>query len=56
MKILLIVLEGGGFHMKELYFEELETVESLDAKDLGTVFGVGFLVGIIAYVGYAALT
>lgn len=42
--------------MENLYFEELETVESLDAKDLGTVFGVGFLVGVVAYVGYAAIT
>lgn len=42
--------------MSNLYFEELEKVESLDAKDLGTVFGVGFLIGVVCYVGYAALT
>lgn len=40
--------------MENLYFEELEKVESLDAKDLGTVFGVSFLIGIVLYVGIAA--
>lgn len=40
--------------MKEVYFEELEVVESMaDAKDLGSAFGIGFLVGIIVYVGIA---
>ncbi len=35
---------------KELYFEELETVEDLiDWKDLGTGVGFGFVVGLIIY-------
>ncbi|MCX7842478.1 MAG: hypothetical protein N2489_05315 [Clostridia bacterium] len=39
--------------MKNLYFEELEKVESLDAKDLGAVFGVCFVIGVLVYVGIA---
>ena len=35
---------------KELYFEELETVEDLiDWKDLGMGVGFGFVVGLIIY-------
>lgn len=52
----LIIIKKGGGNMRNLYFEELEKVESLDAKDVGAVFGVGFLVGVICYVGYAAIT
>ena len=40
--------------MDNVYFEELETVESMaDAADLGAVFGAGFLLGIVIYVGIA---
>ncbi|MDO5593637.1 MAG: hypothetical protein Q4G01_02350 [Eubacteriales bacterium] len=35
---------------KDLYFEELETVEDLiDWKDAGTGVGFGFVVGLIVY-------
>lgn len=41
--------------MENLYFEELDNVESLaDAGDLGAVFGAGFLIGVVAYIGIAA--
>jgi hypothetical protein len=44
----------GGKNMEKLHFEELETVEDLaDAADYGAAFGIGFLVGVIIYVGIA---
>lgn len=39
--------------MNKLYFEELEKVESLDAKGLGTFFGIIFVATILVYVGIA---
>ena len=39
---------------KDLYFEELETVEDLiDWKDLGTGVGFGFVIGLVIYAGLA---
>lgn len=44
----------GGKDMEKLHFEELEIVEDLaDASDYGAAFGIGFLVGIVIYVGLA---
>lgn len=35
--------------VKDMYFEELETVDELDAAGCGTAFGIGFFGGVIIY-------
>ena len=35
--------------VKEMYFEELETMEELDAAGCGAAFGIGFLGGVVVY-------
>jgi|GEM_PF-1724934 len=45
--------EVKDMYVKDMYFEELENIDELDAAGVGAAVGIGYVIGLIIYVGIA---